>query len=293
MFAYLLSFRLRLIILLLILSPVVAGAGSASLKHYRCVKATGPIVIDGRLDEFDWGIAERVGQFTRILYTYPEIKYHTEASLLWDDHALYVAFSCRDQEIWATMTTQDSSLWNEEVVEVFIDPDGDGRDYYELEVNPLNVVVDLKIFTLKPEWKSDVPGFDTKNLKTAVKVYGTVNDPADRDTGWTVEMAIPWEGFEEIPGGTKPKPGDQWRLNLYRIERGGGIATKREIDRLNAEQVQIQDRKTRKIEDVQRLAEIRTKLQQLEDLTEYTAWSGTYERGFHDPTRFGVVEFVP
>jgi hypothetical protein len=213
--------------------------------------------------------------------------------MLWDNHALYIAFSCRDPEMWTTMATHDSSLWAEEVVEVFIDPDGDGRDYYELEVNPLNVVVDLKIFTLTPEWKSDI-GWDTKNLKTAVKAYGTVNNPDDRDIGWTAEIAIPWEGFEGIPGGTKPpSPGDQWRLNLYRIERGGGIATKREIDRLGAESSQIQSRKEQAVEDVKRLAEIQAKMQELEYRTEYTAWSGTYTRGFHDPTRFGVVEFAP
>ena len=213
--------------------------------------------------------------------------------MLWDDQALYIAFSCRDPEMWATMTTRDSSLWAEEVVEVFIDPDGDGRDYYELEVNPLNVVVDLKIFTLKPEWKSDIPGFNTKGLKTAIKAYGTVNNPDDRDVGWTAEIAIPWEGFEGIPGGMKPESGDQWWLNLYRIERGGGIATKREIDQLNAESSQLQKQKKQTVETMKRLAKIQAELQELEYRTEYTAWSGTYERGFHDPARFGVVEFAP
>ena len=90
----------------------------------------------------------------------------------------------------------------EEVVEVFIDPDGDGKEYAELEVNPLNVVVDLKV-SAKPEggvgWSS--MKWDIEGLKTAVAVYGTVNEREDRDQGWTVEIAIPWTGLKDVPPG--------------------------------------------------------------------------------------------
>lgn len=307
--------------LLIIGLTTFSYAGSASLNQYIIQKVITPIKIDGVLDEFAWASAQRVGNFTRILYTYPEIKYHTEAAILWDDTNLYVAFSCVDPEMWTTKTTHDSSLWSEEVVEVFIDPDGDGKDYYELEVNPLNVVVDLKVFY---PVQADIP-WDTKGLKTMVKAYGAVNNSNDVDQGWTCEIAIPWSAFIGIGGasGKAPQEGDQWRLNLYRIERGAGQNSQLRMNELNDQLSTLEKQagvtplkeqlaKTKdpkKLEKLQneikgleenpkfkakaeKVKEELTKLQKdYEEKTEYTCWSGTYKNGFHDPSRFGVVEF--
>jgi hypothetical protein len=199
---------------------------------------------------------------------------------------------------------------------VFIDPDGDGRNYLELEVNPLNVVVDLKIHHLQPEWKADID-WNIAGLQTAVHVMGTVNDSLSQDVGWTVEIAIPWSAMEgHIDGGGRPHTGDTWRLNLYRIERKGGRRLKQQIDRLEAEigplraqhaqllraggveeAAQLGRAQRRRFEQLQeQLAPLEAELKPLQDhyneQTEYTAWSETYQRGFHHPARFGVVQFI-
>ena len=70
-------------------------------------------------------------------------------------------------------------MWSEEVVEVFIDPDGDGRDYLEFQVNPLNAHVDLHIISLNP-WDSSIE-WDIDGVRNAVDVIGTVNDSSDTD----------------------------------------------------------------------------------------------------------------
>ena len=54
-------------------------------------------------------------------------------------------------------------------------------------------------------------------MKTAVKVRGTVNDPSDRDDGWTAVMQIPIASLSEVPN-VPPKVGDRWRFNAYRLE---------------------------------------------------------------------------
>jgi hypothetical protein len=75
---------------------------------------------------------------------------------------------------------------------VFIDPDGDSHEYYEFEMNALNTGWDL--FLPKPYkdgGKAD-DGWEIPGLKTAVHVRGTLNDPADKDDGWSVEIAFPW-----------------------------------------------------------------------------------------------------
>lgn len=240
----------------------VVGAGPADLPHYMCRKALSPIVVDGHLEEFAWQAAERIGRFTKVGdFRKPDrsdltIFHHTEAAMVWDEEYLYIGFACVDPDMWTTMTQRDDPLWGEEVVEVFIDPDGDGKEYAELEVNPLNAVVDLKV-SAKPEggvgWSS--MEWDIEGLKTAVAVYGTVNEREDRDQGWTVEIAIPWTGLKDIPPGITgpPEEGAQWRINLYRIERP-------------------KDKK--KVGD------------------EYLAWSSVRILNFHVPERFGVVEFT-
>ena len=56
---------------------------------------------------------------------------------------LRVLFKCVDADPWATITQRDGKLYEEEVVEVFLDPVGDLEVYFEIEVNPLNTVLDL------------------------------------------------------------------------------------------------------------------------------------------------------
>ena len=48
---------------------------------------------------------------------------------------------------------------------------------------------------------------------------GTINDPSDQDTYWSVEFAFPWEAlgeFAKCPA--PPRHGDQWRVGFSRVE---------------------------------------------------------------------------
>jgi hypothetical protein len=213
---------------------------------YRAGRTIDPIRVDGKLDEFTWAMLPRVGRFQTIRGVKATPQHATNAAVAWDDQNLYVSFVCRDKDPWATMKTRDDRLWEEEVVEVFLDPDGDGKNYPELEVSPNNVVVDLLI----PAPRSGVKGaakWDIAGLQTAV---------ARHSGGWTVEIAIPWKSLAAAGVSTAPKAGDRWRVGLYRIKRPGGPGKETGQE-------------------------------------EFLAWSPTRgDRGFHDPERFGVVEFV-
>ena len=58
-------------------------------------------------------------------------RFETTARLLWDASYLYVGFACEDTRIYATMTDHDAPLWEQEVVEVFVDANRDGIGYVE------------------------------------------------------------------------------------------------------------------------------------------------------------------
>jgi len=184
------------------------------ISRYTVKRTLGPIVVDGVFDEPSWTAAAGTGPFLLNDGTgFPAAS--TEAKMLWDDQNLYFAFECEDTDIFATMKLRDEHLWEEEVVEVFIDPDGDQANYIELEVNPLSTFLDL--FVLKPV--VPIP-YESYNIaaKWAVKVHGTVNNSEDKDKGWEVEISVP---LKEAVTTTHlpPEESDQWRLNLYRIER--------------------------------------------------------------------------
>lgn len=262
----------------------------ASLPHYLVRRAAARITVDGRLEEFDWAAAPQIDGFTRILNDYGQVLQATRARMVWNDEALYIAFACRDQDMWALYTDEDDPMWSEEVVEAFIDPDGDGLDYLEVEVNP--------------EWVSDKDR-DIAGLQTTVEVHGTVNDSTDVDAGWTMEMAIPWSAFAPtIRGGGQPGVGDHWLLNLYRIERGAGVGVAADLrsfgDRIRSLREQLDaltDEDAARGKLAAQIAHLQAESEPLSkrygDETEYTTWSPTFRRGFHHPERFGVIEFAP
>jgi hypothetical protein len=171
--------------------------------------------VDGETTESAWRAAEGTKPFTQ--WDGKAAGSTTTARLLWDDECLYVAFECEDSDIQGSMKQRDESLWEQnEVVELFADAGTDQGCYLEFEVNPLNTVVDLVI----P--KAAAPGpiegkkmWDAKGMETAVKIIPATG-PGSRQT-WQVEMAIPLACFLDAPN-TPPKPGDEWRINLYRVD---------------------------------------------------------------------------
>ena len=82
------------------------------------------------------------------------------------------------------------------------------------EVNVLGTILDR--FQL-----SEPTGAYTSQLATATQIDGTLNDESDEDTGFVTEIAIPFGSFVDTAPNVPPKPGDTWRLNLYRI--GGKV----------------------------------------------------------------------
>ncbi len=194
-----------------------------ALPTYVCKRAAGKIVVDGKIDEPSWAAAETMQLVLREGTGAP--KHATTAKALWNDEYLYVAFQCTDPDIWATLSKHDDPLWREEVVEVFLDPKGDHNPYFEIEVNPLNAVVDLRLMRdlkgLNGQGFMRSTTWDCKGMITATSVKGEVHSwqtTLDPDGQWSVELAIPFAGLDALPN-SPPKNGDVWRANFYRIER--------------------------------------------------------------------------
>jgi hypothetical protein len=135
--------------------------------------------------------------------------------------ALWLRFDAVDSSPWYTYTDRDDKLWEEEVVEIFIDPDGDHLNYVEVEVNPANALCDLLVEQGDPnlraliEW--DFPGIGSTVLPTY--------DEEGAQTGWSAMVRMPWTGFRSVPAtdvSLPPASGDQWHFNVFRIKRPDG-----------------------------------------------------------------------
>ena len=189
-------------------------------KGYLAYRAKAPVVIDGKLDDASWNNAPWTDDFVDIEGDKkPRPRFQTRAKMLWDDEYFYVGAELKEPHIWGTLTKHDSVIFQDNDFEIFIDPDGDTHNYYELEINVLNTEWDL---ILKKAYRDGGPAlnaWEVPGLKTATHVNGTLNDPSDTDTSWTVEWAIPWKVLAEFANKpSPPKDGDQWRVNFSRVE---------------------------------------------------------------------------
>lgn len=187
---------------------------------YVCYRTAEEITIDGILDEPSWKKAQWTENFVDIEGLLKPIPlFRTRVKMLWDMMYLYIAAELEEPDVWATLTERDAIIFYDNDFEIFIDPDGDTHNYYEIELNALNTVWDLLIVKPYRDGGPAVHGWDINKLKTSVHVNGTLNIPGDRDQGWNVEVAIPWLAMKECNRqSTPPRQGDQWRVNFSRVE---------------------------------------------------------------------------
>jgi hypothetical protein len=189
-------------------------------KSYRCYQTGDTPLIDGKLNENSWQQAPWTDYFVDIEGNLkPNPRFLTRAKMLWDNKCFYIGAELQEPHVWATITKRDSVIFHDNDFEVFIDPNGDSQEYAELEMNALNTVWDL--FLPKPyrEGGKPINEWNISGLKTDVTIHGTLNNPTDIDTGWTVEIAILWNALSKATYTTNPpKNGDQWRINFSRVE---------------------------------------------------------------------------
>ncbi len=189
-------------------------------RHYVCYHTPSRPTIDGRLDEAAWRAAPWTDPFVDIEGdSRPRPRFQTRAKMLWDADYFYVGAEMEEPDVWGSLTSRDSIVYNDNDFELFVDPDGDTHLYDELEVNPLGTVFDLMLPKPYRDGGPPIIAWDVAGLGLAVNARGTINQPADRDEGWTVEIAVPWKiPREAAPGKRPPQPGEQWRVNFSRVE---------------------------------------------------------------------------
>jgi hypothetical protein len=187
---------------LVLVAALAAARPLPPIPRYEVHRARGPIAVDGKLDDAAWKNAPAV----RFVFPWEQqtgAKQATTARLLWDERALYVAYDCDDSEITVRHTRRDDPTYEDDAVEIFLNPDPAQDFYYGFEMNARGVLYDY--FFAFP-----------RVLIKRVDLPGTRLAAAPRPGGWALEVAIPWDELGELAKKTPPAPGTTWTANLNR-----------------------------------------------------------------------------
>lgn len=201
--------------------------GPGGLPVLRVPRASGAVHVDGRMDEPAWRSAGLTGPLVDAS-TGAAVAGHDARAVvraLWDEQYLYLGWEVADELVVDTSRARDEPLWEGDAVDLIVDPDGDGRDYYEVMVSPGEHTFDA--FHLRPptppgrgdtSWNPDV--------QVGAGVLGTLSNPSDTDRGYVLEMAVRWRDITRGAPHIPPHPGDAWRGNLYLVDKTRSQATR-------------------------------------------------------------------
>lgn len=188
---------------------------------YHCQKTNIAPVIDGDINDLSWLKIDFSTKFVDIQGDkMPKPRFETRMKMMWDDSMLYIAAYMEEPHVWAKLTKDESIIFYDNDFEIFIDPDGDNHNYYELEFNALNTKWDLFLTAPYRAFQPVIYGWQALGLKSAVKIHGNINDTTGGvDSCWTFEAAIPLSILSETLKERKsPGMGDVWRVNFSRVQ---------------------------------------------------------------------------
>ncbi|MCZ6774171.1 MAG: carbohydrate binding family 9 domain-containing protein [Proteobacteria bacterium] len=169
-------------------------------KAFRAVRTATPPIVDGRLDEEIWGLADVVEDFHEINPDeYDEPTQRTQVFVLYDEDNLYIAAKLWDTEpegITAQILRQGSGIGNDDNFGVILDPFHDRRSGYRFQVNPNGVRAEA-IYQNTTQTQSNWQGIWQAEARIV-------------EGGWTLEMAIPYKTLSFNPAN------DTWGINFTR-----------------------------------------------------------------------------
>ncbi|MCF8259734.1 MAG: carbohydrate-binding family 9-like protein [Melioribacteraceae bacterium] len=187
--------------------------------HYEVLKTESDFIIDGFASELDWNKSSWTSDFLDIQgVKYPTPRFKTRVKMLWDVDYLYIFAELHEPHIWGNITKRDEVIFYNNDFEVFIKPDQYKPIYGEIEINALNTVWDLQLPKSYRTGGKAIDDWNLTDLKTAVSINGTLNNPDNIDSCWNVEMAVPINEIQKMIGKTGVNPGEVWRINFSRVQ---------------------------------------------------------------------------
>lgn len=187
---------------LLLITLAAAAAQGQIARSVRAARFPQPPVIDGRVDEEIWQLAEPIEGFIQFEPEHGQPSpLRTVAYIGYGDEALYVAFVCYDPDpeaIAAAVIKRDGDLEDDDAVVIMLDTFNDNSNCTYFTTNVLGTQADGKV---ADNGRSNDENWDATWLSAAART----------PEGWMAEFAIPFR-ILRFQGGA----GRTWGLNLGR-----------------------------------------------------------------------------
>ncbi|OGX82409.1 hypothetical protein BEN47_18555 [Hymenobacter lapidarius] len=176
----------------------------------RAVRATGPITVDGRLDEAAWRAAPVIRNFRQVEPNQGQpARPDTDVRIVFDEHNLYIGAFCADSlgaaGVRAPDMRRDFDFFEHDLFGVGFDPFRTRRNVMSFQTNPYGAQRDLQVF--------DDNLFD-RDWDALWKVRTTRTD-----SGWVAEMQLPWATLRYPAGSKNPTDTVEWGINFVRLAR--------------------------------------------------------------------------
>ncbi len=178
-----------------LLSPRISG------QEVNAGRASGPIIIDGILDEATWLNADAATGFMQMQPNRGSAaSQQTSIYVLYDDRRMYFGIDCKDSDptaISRAITRRDGEVQLDDAVALILDTFDDDNNAYVFVVNSLGTQQDER-------WADNGRTRDITwdgNWLSA----GSVNTD-----GWTAEVAIPFEAVRF------DRRSQSWGMNVFR-----------------------------------------------------------------------------
>ncbi|MDD5708368.1 MAG: sugar-binding protein, partial [Kiritimatiellae bacterium] len=165
----------------------------------RASPLTGPVVVDGRLDEAAWAGCVEVRDTPSLSTGLPGAN-GVAFRVGYSAEKIYLAVECpsRTTKPTAVVKTRDGAVYGDDSIELYLQSDPAKREYCQLVVNALGTRFDAR--GADRNWNGA--------WETAVTTAGG---------SWRLELAIPFETL-----GVKSAPGAVLGFNLIRNDRSSG-----------------------------------------------------------------------
>ncbi|MEK6795068.1 MAG: sugar-binding protein [Spirochaetota bacterium] len=174
---------------------------AAGVSDIPSVQRTGVPTIDGTIDDACWQNAQFQSQFVHFYKDKPADP-QTEFAVNTDGTNLYLAMRCNDQSpekiLKRPRERDNTQMWDDDVVEIFLDPDASGDHYFHFAISAGNVQYDALITRYGMQQNVDF----NADWRSAVQIGSS---------GWTAEIAIP---LSEIL--VKSHGSEDWHFNVCR-----------------------------------------------------------------------------
>ncbi len=171
-------------------------------RKLLATQATGPIVLDGKLDEPTWNSAPVASGFLQNEPREGEpATFDTEVRMLYDDQALYLGVFARDDEPQAIIVSDLKKDFNAAAGDAFLvvlDTFQDGRNGFVFATNPAGAKWDAQMANEGRESNANWDGIWEVRTRIA-------------ETGWYAEIRIPFRTLKF----TNADP-QTWGLNFQR-----------------------------------------------------------------------------